>query len=164
MILPLILILIGFGLVLAEVFFPSLGVLSILAGISIIASVILAFQESNPFGIAILTVAVAGVPVTVFLAFRVFPRTPVGRRMVNPGFNWKAEERAAVQHRAAQFVGRSGVAESPLRPAGIADFAGERLDVVTRGEHVDPGTRVRAVRFVANRLIVEAEPETETQT
>lgn len=164
MIFAILLMLAGFGLVLAEVFFPSLGVLALLAGIAIISSVVVGFSTSTSLGWALLIVAVAGVPVAVVLAFRVFPKTPVGRRMISPGFEWGEEERAAVQHSAGRFVGQSGRAESPLRPAGIASFAGERLDVVTRGEHVDPGTPVRAVRFVANRLVVEIDSSVENES
>ena len=100
-------------------------------------------------------VAIGGVPVAIYFAFRFFPRTPLGKRMVAPGSEWKKEERAAVEHAAAKFVGQKGAAASALRPTGIAMFNGERLDVVTRGEHIEPGVPVRAVRFVANRLVVE---------
>lgn len=156
MILPLLLLVLGFGLVACEVFFPSFGVLSVLAGASVLAAIVLGFQHSAPLGWTVLGVAVVGIPMFLILAFRVFPTSPLGRRMVAQGPAWKKEERAAVEHAAQRFVGQEGWADSPLRPAGIASFAGERVDVITRGEHLESGTRVRALRFVGNRLVVEA--------
>ena len=153
------LLLLGFGLVIAEVFFPSMGILSLLAGGSILGATVLAFQESNAAGWSVLLTGIIGLPFIVFAAFRLFPRTPVGRRMVMAGSDWKPEERAAVEHSAARYVGQSGRAESSLRPAGIAMFGDDRVDVVTRGEHLERGTAVHAVRFVGNRLVVEAATE-----
>ncbi len=161
----LILLILGFGLILAEVFFPSFGVISLIAGASIVGSVVTGFHVHTGFGITLLVIAILGVPTVIFLAFRVFPRTPLGRRMVAQGSDWKKEERAAVEHSAARFVGREGVAYGPLRPTGIAMFGEERMDVVTRGEHLEAGTRVHAVRFIANRLVVEkTNSQTETES
>ena len=46
--------------------------------------------------------------------------------------------------------------ESALRPTGIARIDGRRVDVVTRGEQLEPGTRVRVVEVSGNRLVVAA--------
>jgi membrane-bound serine protease (ClpP class) len=54
------------------------------------------------------------------------------------------------------LVGREGVARSQLRPSGTADFDGERLDVVTRGELVDAGSRIRVIENRGNRIVVRA--------
>ena len=37
------------------------------------------------------------------------------------------------------WVGKQGIAISPLRPAGVAEIEGKRLDVVTRGEFLAEG-------------------------
>ncbi|RMH01356.1 MAG: hypothetical protein D6702_11750 [Planctomycetota bacterium] len=158
MILPVVLLFVGFALVAAEVFFPSAGVLSILAGCTLIASIITGFGHSLVLGWVLLGVTVVGLPLVVVSAFRVFPRTPMGRRMIQGGATWDKGERAAVAHEAERFVGRAGTAASDLRPSGIARFDGERVDVITRGEHIAAGTPVRALRFEANRLLVEALP------
>jgi membrane-bound serine protease (ClpP class) len=43
---------------------------------------------------------------------------------------------------------------SPLRPAGIADFHGERVDVVSQGEYIAAGEPVEVVRVEGNRVVV----------
>jgi membrane-bound serine protease (ClpP class) len=52
------------------------------------------------------------------------------------------------------LVGLDGIALTDLRPAGAAQFAGERLDVVTEGEYVRQGTPVRVVRSEGYRHVV----------
>ncbi len=158
MILPLFLLFLGFALVAAEVFFPSAGVLSLLAGSALIGSIVMGFAEGMMLGWTLLGAVLIGLPLVVVSAFRLFPRTPMGRRMVMGGATWEKEERAAVEHGAERFVGCRGVASSALRPAGIASFGGQRVDVITRGEHIPSGQDVLALRFEANRLVVESAP------
>lgn len=54
------------------------------------------------------------------------------------------------------LVGQIGEAVTMLRPAGAARFAGRQLDVVTRGDFIQPGAKVRIVEAQANRIVVEA--------
>lgn len=53
-------------------------------------------------------------------------------------------------------VGAEGVAKSMLRPTGNAEFSGDMVvDVVTRGEFVEPGTRIRVIEIEGSRIVVE---------
>ena len=52
------------------------------------------------------------------------------------------------------FLGKSGMALSPLRPAGAASIDGHRLDVVTEGEFLPAGTIVEVLRVEGSRIIV----------
>jgi membrane-bound serine protease (ClpP class) len=54
------------------------------------------------------------------------------------------------------LVGRSGVAQTDLRPSGTATVDGERLDVVTEGEWVKAGAAVTVIRSEGYRHIVRA--------
>lgn len=51
---------------------------------------------------------------------------------------------------------QSGTALTPLRPGGMADIAGERVDVVTSGEPVERGTPVKVVSIEGSRILVRA--------
>jgi membrane-bound serine protease (ClpP class) len=48
------------------------------------------------------------------------------------------------------------VALTALRPAGVADVAGERLDVVTEGEFIVAGTPVVVTRSDGYRHVVRS--------
>ena len=56
-----------------------------------------------------------------------------------------------------QYIGKTGAAHTPLRPAGIADLNGVRLNVVTEGDFIERGTPVRVARVSGNRVVVAAD-------
>ena len=144
----------GLALVVAEVLFPSLGLLSLLATAAIVASVLVAFGESSATGVKFLVAVALLVPTAIVLGLKLFPRSPMGRHMVAPGLSFEGESATDARDRAA--VGREGTVESALRPTGIARIDGRRVDVVTRGELIEPGARVRVVEVSGNRLVVAA--------
>ena len=53
-------------------------------------------------------------------------------------------------------LGLEGVAVSVLRPGGKGQFGDLILDVVTRGDHLERGARIRIVGHSAHEAIVEA--------
>jgi membrane-bound serine protease (ClpP class) len=53
------------------------------------------------------------------------------------------------------MVGEVGVAQTALRPAGRAEFGDRLMDVVTEGEFVDRGDKVRIREIHGNRIVVE---------
>jgi len=57
-----------------------------------------------------------------------------------------------------ELEGTDGVALTDLRPAGSADFAGERLDVVSEAGWITAGTPVRILRSEGYRHVVRAVP------
>ena len=52
------------------------------------------------------------------------------------------------------LVGRHGVTETQLRPAGKATVGGKRIDVVTDGGFVDAGERVVVAEVDGPRIVV----------
>lgn len=52
------------------------------------------------------------------------------------------------------LVGKEGVTISPLRPAGIAEIGGARMDVVTDGEFLASGTPVKVLSIEGVRIVV----------
>ena len=53
-------------------------------------------------------------------------------------------------------VGEDGVARTILRPAGKAEFGAALVDVVTDGEFVERGAKVRVAMVEGDRVVVEA--------
>src|SRR5690606_2380192 len=54
------------------------------------------------------------------------------------------------EHR-ARYLGKIGVAITPLRPTGVVEIDGERIEVVTEGEFIAAGSRVRIVAMDRRR-------------
>ncbi len=55
----------------------------------------------------------------------------------------------------AQYVGRTGVATTPLRPAGKVRVGGTVFDATSTGEFIDATAPVKIVRYEAAQLYVE---------
>jgi membrane-bound serine protease (ClpP class) len=53
------------------------------------------------------------------------------------------------------LVGAAGHARSALRPGGVAEFAGRRVDVTTLGEYIAAGEPVEVVRDDGVRVVVQ---------
>jgi membrane-bound serine protease (ClpP class) len=157
MTLPILLLGLGLVFALAEIFVPSMGILTLLSAASVIASVVMAFGESTAAGLWFLLIVAVAVPATVAFGFRLFPRTPIGRRMVSSGLSF--ESTRATDARDLDLVGRDGVTLSDLRPAGFARIGDRRVDVVARGESIPSGTAVRVLEVTGNRVVVIRAPE-----
>lgn len=52
------------------------------------------------------------------------------------------------------LLNRSGTTVTPLRPGGMAEIAGERVDVVTSGEPVERGQNVTVISVEGSRILV----------
>lgn len=150
----LAILLLGLGLVLAlaEIFVPSMGILTVLSAAAVIGSVVAAFGVDSGTGFMFLLLVAVAVPATVALGFKLFPRTPLGRRMVSSGLSF--ESTRATDARDLDLVGRDGVTTSDLRPSGFARIDGRRVDVVARGESIPSGTAVRVLEVTGNRVVV----------
>ena len=168
-----IILLFGLGLLLvvAEVLIPSMGVLGLLATVCVVGAIGWAFTISNAFGIQVLVAAVVLVPTLIGIGFKLLPHSPLAKKLIAGGFSF--EDGKGVDPRDANLVGQEGVAESVLRPSGVVRFDGRRVDVVSRGEMIEEGTRVRVIDVAANRVVVarsdsssrrsESEPSTDIE-
>lgn len=155
MTLAISLLALGLALVMAEVFFPSLGMLSILAGASILGALLAAFGESAELGVRFTIVTAILLPATILLGLKFFPKSPMGKHMVAPGLSFDSQ--TATDERDRSLVGERGVVEADLRPAGHALVSGRRVDVVSRGEAIEAGARVIVVEVRGNRVVVARE-------
>jgi membrane-bound serine protease (ClpP class) len=161
--LAIVLLGLGLGFIVAEILFPSLGMLAVLATASIIGSVAVAFGIDTSTGITFLIAVALSVPATILAGFKLFPKTPMGRALINTGLSFDAEK--AYDARDRGLVGEEGEVEAMLRPAGIARIAGRRVDVVSRGEMIQAGERVRVLEVEGNRVVVaRAEPQSKTES
>lgn len=158
MLLGVLLLGLGLAFIVAEILFPSLGVLTVLAVASLAGALVSAFAESTAAGFQLLVAVAVLVPIVMALGFKLFPKSPFGRRMVAPGLSFEPAPGMRAEERSV--LGREGVVESALRPAGIARIDGRRVDVVTRGDLLARGARVRVVEISGNRIVVAAVEET----
>lgn len=53
-----------------------------------------------------------------------------------------------------RFLGKEGTALSVLRPSGVANFDGIKLDVVSQGDFILKGTKVKIIKVEGRRIVV----------
>lgn len=149
------LIILGLGLAVLEVFFPSAGILGFLAACSILGGILLGFRQSVTAGAVILLVSIAGLPATLVLALKYWPHTAIGRRVLLTAPT--REEVMPVdpdRERRRAMIGQIAEAKCDMLPAGAIMLDGRTVDAVTEGMPVDAGQRVRIVEVRGNRVVV----------
>jgi membrane-bound serine protease (ClpP class) len=145
----------GFVLLAAELFVPTGGVLFVLSVSGIALGVALTFLHGTTAGLCTLVGVFVAAPVFGALLMRIWPRTPLGKRFFLTGPDENATVAALpANQELEQLKGRIGRTLSALRPAGVVDFDGRRIDTVTEGMMVDPGQWVRCVDVRAGRVVV----------
>lgn len=59
--------------------------------------------------------------------------------------------------------GKRGITRSPLRPSGIAEIDGERIDVITSGEFIPAGEQIEVIDDTHYRRVVRRVPDPQDQ-
>ena len=135
---------VGVGLLFMELFTP--GVVLGLSGIACLGvSVYFLFAGHG----AVAGTTGLGVSVAIVAAIATFAVRRLTARDVQDSVRFSIADPAL-----SSLVGEEGFAASTLRPAGIARFGERRLDVVTRGEMVEAGARVKVIEVEGNRIVV----------
>lgn len=88
----------------------------------------------------------------------ILPKIPSKRRGWLEGDRLEAHNATAQSQPATaalhSFTGAIGVARSDLRPSGIAEIAGARVDVVSRGEYIAAGSAIEVLVDEGYRRVV----------
>ena len=64
----------------------------------------------------------------------------------------------------ARYLGKTGVAVTPLRPTGVARIDDERIEVATEGDFIASGSHVRVVAMDRRRFFVRLADAEETDS
>src|SRR5690606_1220113 len=160
----IVLFVVGLVLLAVEVFvIPGFGVAGVAGIVLVIGSLMaallpnvgFAFPSGTDVAQAAATLASSFV-LLILLAVslgRYLPRSERFNRLVlAPDFT--AAEGYTSADSDETLLGQTGRTLSPLRPAGVADIGGRRIDVVAQGTFVPPGTPVEVVSVRGSRVEV----------
>ena len=148
-----VLLFVGLALLVAEVYLiPGLNAAGLL-GVGVLgAAVVVAFLTSGFWGgvgtLALAFVAVGG----LFQAVR--QSGAWDRFVLQSDLRRDPEQDEQQESQRARYLGKSGVAVSPLRPEGVVEVDGERVEARTEGAFVAAGSRVRIVAMDRQRFFV----------
>ncbi len=155
-----LLLLVGMGLVVMDIFLPSGGIFAFLAVGAILGAIWLGFSHNSVVGVMVLGGAVVGTVVAVAVALKYWPSTALGKQMLLqvPSSNDVLPENSPRKTLEA-LVGRTGRAKSPMLPSGMIAIDGLTLDAISEGMPVEAGQRVRVVEIRGNRVVVRGLPD-----
>ena len=139
----LVLYALGLGLITAEAFLP--GLVIGLVGVALLGtSTYYGFERHWILGAVQLGLVLVVGPLAVLTGLRRMTLKATLESGSSFASDW------------AVFDGKEGESVTELRPAGAALVEGRRLDVVTSGEMIPRGARVRVVKVEGNRIVVRA--------
>ena len=146
-----VLIIVGFLLLAAEVFVPGL-VLGLLGGLCLSGAVVIAFAYYDAITGSLVFVGVCALTVGGFLGWMAaFPHTAIGRKIMlqkshRQGIGGKVPP--------AELLGAQGRSLTPLRPAGTASIGGRKVDVVAESDFIASDEPIVVVREEGMRVVV----------
>ncbi|HPS02262.1 MAG TPA: NfeD family protein [Candidatus Sumerlaeota bacterium] len=181
----ILLFLLGIIFIILEIFvLPGFGLAGILGIVLVTFSLILAMVRLMPnpnipelgYNYGMLREALknfllvfAGAIPLVWVLSRILPGFPIFRRIVLEPFNPSKAAPAPTpglvlgkRPEPEDMIGKIGVAQTDLHPAGFALVEGRRLDVVTQGNYIAQGQQIRIVEIHKNVYMVEMVQQPDT--
>ncbi|WGV62117.1 NfeD family protein [Brevibacillus brevis] len=142
---------VGILLMLLEIFLPG-GIVGAIGFLSIVTGLVMAAYDTKQ-GLASLGVAAL---VTVIVAFMLVKKYGV-KGLFNKfvlGETQSSEEGYVAPRDQRELEGKSGIALTPLRPAGVVKVEGKRVDAVSVGGFIEAGTAIIVVQVEGTRIVV----------
>ncbi len=157
----------GLGLVVVELFiYPGTIAIGLVGAGLMLLALIMAMVDIYPGMPSVPTLpqlqlplrqilwAMAGGVVTILFLSRFLPKTSLYQKVVSHSASGVKTEAALTRQKVSR-QGQVGVTISPLRPGGKARFGDEILDVLSQGDLVAAGTKVRVIGFSGSEALVE---------
>jgi membrane-bound ClpP family serine protease len=148
------------ALIIAEVFVPSGGLISILALACLIGGIVIFFNHSSIAGWIGVIIALIMIPSVLVLAYKILPRTKFGRNVILAPPERQQGDAIPDTSDLRQMLGAVGTVLTPLRPVGMCDFSGRRVECVAESGYVDKGKRVKVIDVESTQLTVRIIEET----
>jgi membrane-bound ClpP family serine protease len=150
------LFLLGLAFLIAEFFLPSAGILGLLAALSFVGAVVLAFLAGPYYGFGLLLSMLVIVPAALLAAVRYWPETPIGRRiLIQPPQHAEEVLPATEGYRVLRtLVGKRGISKSLMLPSGAVQIDDRTYDALSEGLTIESGQPILVVGVNMQRLIV----------
>lgn len=160
----------GFALVMVELFlFPGTIAIGLAGAALMMAAIVMAMVDMYPGMPSVPTlpqlrlplqqilIAMVGGAIGIWMLSRLLPKTSVYRTLVSQSASGVLTETILEQQKAMRR-GQVGVTISALRPGGKAQFGDQIIDVISQGEMVPKGTKVRIIGDSGTEALVEVLP------
>ena len=146
------LFLLGILLMIMEVFLPG-GIVGAIGFISIVTGLIMAAYDTQQ-GLASLGIAALITAIVTFLLIKKYGLKKLFNKFIL-GDVQRNEAGYVAPKDQRDLLEKTGVALTPLRPAGVVRIDGMRIDAVSVGAFIAAGTSVRVVQVEGTRVVVQ---------
>jgi membrane-bound serine protease (ClpP class) len=141
-------------LIVAEVFVPSGGLISICALACLAGGIAIFFHHSLIAGWVGIGIAAIMIPAVLIFAYRIFPKTRFGKSVTLTPPKRRQGDAIPDTDKLKDLLGAEGVVLTPLRPVGMCDFSGQRVECVAEGGYVDKGKKVKVINVESTQVTV----------
>jgi len=142
------------ALIVAEVFVPSGGLISIFALVCLIGGVVIFFRHSATAGWVGVVIALIMIPSVLVIAYKLFPKSRFGKSVTLTPPQREQGDAVPDTTELKKLLGAVGVVLTPLRPVGMCDFSGQRVECVAESGYVDKGKKVKVIDVESTQLTV----------
>ena len=141
-------------LIVAEVFVPSGGIISICSLACLVGGVAIFFNYSTKAGWVGAVIAVVMIPVVLVIAYKIFPKTKFGKTVTLTPPQREHGDAIPDSEQLQKLLGAEGVVLTPLRPVGMCDFAGRKVECVAEGGYVNKEKKIKVIDVEHRRVTV----------
>lgn len=158
----MILVALGVGVVLLELFVPSAGVLGIVAAILFISGIATGYFHSVWLGTTMLGLIACCLPLLFMLMVKIWPSTPLGRRILIGRMKEEEVMPVGEEYEHEKLIGQKGIAKTKMLPSGMIKIGDQTYDAVSDGFAIEAGTEIKVVAIKMNRILVQPiDPKTD---
>lgn len=151
----LVCLVVGLGLIVLEAFMPGFGLPGIAGVILHVVAVVFTWINHGPvaaLGMTVILLSIIAIAISISLRSAANGKLSRSRIVLNEKESNEAGYRSSEDMQV--FLGKEGVTTTVLRPTGMAEFDGVKLNVVSDGEFIQPGNKVQIARVEGSRIVV----------
>ena len=148
----LILMLVGVGLLVFEMYIPGFGVPGTMGIVALVLGFILLRPPlAQGLLLFVILAAILCIALTICLITASKGKLDKSKLALN---DVAIDPDAAENNDLNYFIGKQGVTQTALRPSGIAEFDGVKLNVVSDGAFIAQGRQIKVQKVAGNRIVV----------
>jgi len=147
----LILLIIGFCLVVVEMYIPGFGFPGITGTICLIAGVAL-YARTDIVAWLVMTVIIVAL---LCVALSISLHSAAKGRLAKSKLVLNEVATEVGENDLDYYLGKCGRASTVLRPAGMGEFEGIKLNILSDGEFIPEGEKIIVTRVEGNRIFVK---------
>ncbi|WP_073025758.1 NfeD family protein [Lutispora thermophila] len=152
-ILTIVLYVFGLLLLTVEGLMPGFGVAGITGTICVVISI--ALITSSLYEAILLVIATIAVFVTILVVLYKLGYGSKYLKFIILDDEQKKESGYTSSKKELSYIGKIGVADTPLRPSGVAIIEGERVNVQSQGDFIQKGSRIIVTEVDGMKIIVK---------